>query len=137
MSSTLGTDVAETAALRAVRTWGGVLEHPAGSSAWPAFGLPEPPSGGGWAAMLFDGGWTCHVEQGHYGHRARKATWLYACRVHALPSLQWGPSNAHAWVSYCGNATRGHVRERLTKAQAKATPVLFRDLLVSIARGCL
>jgi hypothetical protein len=24
------------------------------------------------------GGWVCQVEQGHYGHLSRKATWLYA-----------------------------------------------------------
>jgi hypothetical protein len=29
-------------ALEAVRKWGGVLEHPAASSAWKAFGLKEP-----------------------------------------------------------------------------------------------
>ena len=23
------------------------------------------------------GGWTCYVEQGHYGHESRKPTWLY------------------------------------------------------------
>src|SRR5947208_16581661 len=30
------------AALEAVRTFGGVLEHPAYSAAWDAHGLPEP-----------------------------------------------------------------------------------------------
>ncbi len=34
------------AALRAVRTWGGVLEHPAYSDAWPTFGLLVPSSDG-------------------------------------------------------------------------------------------
>ncbi len=82
------------AALAAVRRWGGVLEHPEASAAWDAFGLNRPPKCGGWIAADFLGGWTCCVEQGHYGHRARKATWLYACGVRSLPSLTWGPSAA-------------------------------------------
>lgn len=67
------------AALDAVRAWGGVLEHPEGSHAWRAFGLNLPPRAGGWVNADFTGGWTCCVEQGWYGHRARKATWLYYC----------------------------------------------------------
>jgi hypothetical protein len=74
------------AALAAVRTWGGVLEHPANSYAWPAFGLERPPVDGGWIRDIF-GGWTCQVAQGHYGHDAAKGTWLYACHVTWLPSL--------------------------------------------------
>lgn len=35
------------AALAAVRRWGGVLEHPYGSYAWPHFGIPKPPRTGG------------------------------------------------------------------------------------------
>jgi len=31
------------AALRAIQTWGGVLEHPWGSQAWPLSGLNTPP----------------------------------------------------------------------------------------------
>ena len=31
------------AALASVRRWGGVLEHPEGSAAWPALGLIAPP----------------------------------------------------------------------------------------------
>jgi hypothetical protein len=34
------------------------------------------------------------VEQDHYGHRARKATWLYVVGARSLPSLKWGPSAA-------------------------------------------
>lgn len=44
----------------------------------------------------FQGGWTCCVEQGHYGHRARKASWLYAVGVRPLPSLAWGESVSSA-----------------------------------------
>lgn len=62
------------AALTAVRRWGGVLEHPKDSRAWAHFGLTRPPRSGGWIAADFEGGWTCCVEQGHYGHLSRKAT---------------------------------------------------------------
>jgi hypothetical protein len=62
------------AALAAVRRFGGVLEHPAASAAWEAFGLNKPPRVGGWVNADFEGGWTCCVDQGYYGHRAQKAT---------------------------------------------------------------
>lgn len=77
------------AALAAVRKWGGILEHPAHSAAWDAFGLFKPDESG-WKADIL-GGWTCQVWQGHYGHKAAKATWLYAFGVRDLPSLRWGP----------------------------------------------
>ena len=35
-------------ALASVRRWGGVLEHPWGSHAWPHFGIVVPPRTGGW-----------------------------------------------------------------------------------------
>jgi DNA (cytosine-5)-methyltransferase 1 len=56
------------AALASVRTWGGVLEHPASSYAWAAHGLQRPPREG-WARAA-DGGWVCEVSQAAYGHRA-------------------------------------------------------------------
>ena len=81
-------------ALECVRAYGGVLEHPAVSDAWRAFLLPAPPACGGWVRDIY-GCWSCHVEQGHYGHRAPKPTWLYANPLGAcLPSLKWGPSDA-------------------------------------------
>jgi hypothetical protein len=123
------------AALNAVRTWGGVLEHPAYSDAWSAFDLPVPPRHGGWIFGLFDGGCSAHVEQGRYGHPAKKATWLYACHCHP-PTLQWGyvPDRATALVSWCGNrVSSGERRPRVGKAKASATPIAFRDVLLSIA----
>lgn len=108
------------AALASVRAWGGVLEHPACSSAWAAHGLIQPGKSRGWVAAG-DGGWTCYVEQGNYGHRARKPTWLYAHGVN-VPSLRWGPSVAR--LNYNNQSTK----------ERRATPVPFRDLLLSIAR---
>jgi hypothetical protein len=129
-------------ALRAVRTWGGILEHPADSSAWEIFGLMYPPRSGGWIVADWIGGWTCCVEQGHYGHRARKATWLYANGVE-LPSLTWGPSNGTRLEDgFHSNEERARARaagikplERLSAVERLATPVPFRDLLISIARS--
>lgn len=124
------------AALAAVRRWGGVLEHPAFSLAWAAFDLPRPPTYGGWV-MGFCSGWAAHVEQRHYGHRARKATWLYAFGV-VPPSLRWGPGvPPEAWIS--ADRPRAELAAagigQLSKREARSTPIEFRDLLLSIARG--
>ena len=89
------------AALGSVRAFGGVLEHPEASHAWAAHGLNKPPKTGGWVVADFIGGWTCCVEQGHYGHLSRKATWLYAHGVE-LPELIWGASQAVIRVAGAG-----------------------------------
>ena len=123
------------AALRAVRRWGGVLEHPALSEAWIAFGLNKPPAAGAWVNADFVGGWTCQVEQLRYGHQAKKATWLYAHSVD-LPSLRWGVTpdcEAPALVSLCRNKVDDG-RPRLSPREASATPPEFRDILISMAR---
>lgn len=122
------------AALNSVRTWGGVLEHPAYSDAWAAFCLPEPPHEG-WGRGIC-GGWSCHVEQGRYGHVAKKATWLYAFGVDELPSLRWGRVSdaTPSMVSWCRNHS-DDPRPRVGKKVASRTPIPFRDLLISIAEG--
>jgi hypothetical protein len=131
------------AALGAVRTVGGILEHPWGSHAWPHFGLNVPPRSGGWIAADFIGGWTCCVEQGRYGHYARKPTLLYAYGVE-LPELRWGKSEARldpAVVERMGLARA----KRLGEVGARGggtnstprihTPTEFRDLLIGIVRS--
>lgn len=85
-------------ALASVRRWGGVLEHPAYSSAWSHFLLPEPPASGGWVRGIC-GGWAAHVEQWHYGHRAKKATWLYAFGSFP-PPITWGSTPDNAVTAY-------------------------------------
>ena len=111
-------------ALASVRAFGGVLEHPEASHAWKAFGLASPPWRGGWVQADNEGGWTCCVMQGHYGHAARKATWLYANKV-LLPDLTWGPTSPRQRLD-----EGFHSAEERRRA---ATPLAFRDLLISTA----
>lgn len=130
------------AALASVRQWGGVIEHPEGSHAWRHFGLNMPPRFGGWVVADFCGGWTCCVEQGWYGHRARKATWLYAHGV-TLPALNWGkaPGKFDIIDASCrtreerARAVKTGICQQMSKRQRAATPLPFRDLLLSIVRG--
>lgn len=131
-------------ALASVRRWGGVLEHPKDSKAWPAHGLVAPPASGGWVPAGDGVGWTCCVWQGHYGHFAGKATWLYAAHVQ-LPDLTWGKAEARIpdWmverygerkarkiglVAMVGGKDKTRIRE--------ATPPAFAELLLSLAATC-
>ncbi|ESZ60506.1 hypothetical protein X728_15155 [Mesorhizobium sp. L103C120A0] len=132
------------AALAAVRQWGGVLEHPWESAAWPYFGLHMPDRAGGWIIADYEGGWTCCVEQGQYGHYARKPTLLYVCRIdpQALPSLRWGFRRANldpAVVARMGLKRAQRLGEVGARGGGKdsapriGTPEPFRDLLISMA----
>lgn len=130
-------------ALNAVRKNGGVLEHPEASHAWSHFGLTKPPRNGGWVKADDFGGYTCCVAQGNYGHKAQKLTWLYACKV-SLPSLKWGtcPGMTKLDEGFHSKEERARaiktgVCQRLSKNQRSATPIEFRDLLISIVKGIL
>lgn len=134
------------AALACVRVFGGVLEHPAYSSAWLTFSLQRPLPFGGWVVADTYGGWTCQVEQGHYGHVSRKVTWLYAvdtCR----PRLNW--CQAPQRIDPVALKRYGYERARRTgvlsmvdgspavkKQRRGATPVRFRNLLIRMALSC-
>ena len=130
------------AALRAVLRWGGVLEHPAHSKAWDAFGLLKPTMGKGWQRSDM-GYWVCHVDQGHYGHTSRKPTWLLA-NTHSRPQeLNWtkGEQRLPEWMieRYGYEKARrigvvAMVGGKNKTAIRNATPEPFRDLLLSIAR---
>lgn len=129
------------AALASVRTWCGVLEHPADSKAWAAHGLAAPPRSGGWHSADMLGGVTCYVEQGFYGHIARKPTWLYAFGVD-LPSLRWGRGEQRLHAGLVERYGYEYARRKGVvsciggkdkKAKRDATPPAFRDVLLSIA----
>ena len=120
------------AALAAVREFGGVLEHPRHTLAWKTFGLHRPPTAG-WAQSLHDDGWVCEVDQRHYGHRARKPTWLYYVGP-APPSLIWGTGprgtfgTQHKRAGTIASSHHGDGTDR------SGTPVGFRDVLLAMAR---
>lgn len=131
------------AALSSVREWGGVIEHPWQSHAWPHFGITVPPRTGGWVKADDHGGWTSCVEQGRYGHYARKPTMIYAVRTD-LPELDWGigePRLDPAVVERMGLKRakrlgevggRGGGRDSTPRIH---TPAPFRELLLSLARS--
>ncbi|MGL5011788.1 MAG: hypothetical protein ACRC6I_18075 [Paracoccaceae bacterium] len=129
--------------LAAVRKFGGIIEHPWESYAWKHFGLNIPPRKGGWIEADGHGGWTCCVEQGRYGHYARKPTLLYAVACE-LPELDWGIGESRL---------DPHVIERMGLKRAKrlgelggkgggknsapriGTPIEFRNLLIAMAES--
>ena len=140
-------------ALDSVNHWGGVLEHPADSHAWARFGIRKPYRDGGWlpardfAAQPVTE-WTCCVYQGHYGHLAGKATWLYVSGVlrEDLPALRWGKTEQRlhpkAVEKYGYEKARrigmmAMVGGKDKTAIRNATPPEFRDVLLSIARKAM
>lgn len=135
-----------SAAVLAVRTYGGVLEHPQGSYAWQWFGMPTP-SGRGWTRPDAFGGRSCYVDQGAYGHRAKKPTWLYAV-LPAYPRMDWtrvwgrpriGGDGFHSAQERARGKARSDYKpvENLGKRERVLTPEPFRDVLVELARSCI
>lgn len=144
------------AAFSAAYLFGGVIEHPADSLAWRVMDLNRPPRSGGWIRAGRAGFWTCCVEQGNYGHRARKATWLLA-NVDNPPPLIWRPTTRVCPVccasaiaaglvaegSLCQScnpnpkrrASRTGICQRMSRKQRRSTPPAFASLLLSIARS--
>jgi hypothetical protein len=131
------------AALDAVRTYGGVLEHPWGSYAWPHFGINRPSRHGGWILADTYGGWTCCVEQGRYGHYARKPTLLYAVGCE-LPDLDWGvgPHRIPQWaIDKYGEKKARRIGELSFRgggtdsAPRISTPEPFREILIAMAQS--
>ena len=130
------------ATMRKVRQLGGVVEHPANSRAWKAFGLPIPPAGGGWVRELFPVihaagiGYSAHVEQGHYGHALAKPTWLYFVGHDWPPTLRWGPSGRPKMDRRPSRRRAGEDARGLCDrgGERHLTPPAFRDALLSLAR---
>lgn len=110
------------------------------SHAWSHHGIAKPPRKGGWVLADDHGGWTCCVEQGHYGHAARKATWLYAVRT-VRPELIWGPCSGrlrleagfHTAAERAAASKEKRLVKRLSKKERVGTPPAFADLLIELA----
>lgn len=130
-------------ALASVRKFGGVLEHPACSKAWEAYGLRVPHSyqwtGFFWTANPYDFSdyQVCEVWQSAYGHPAPKRTWLLYVGSRPPFELRWDrPAGTHAVAgdSRKRRAQGAAARPRLTGKQNLATPTAFAEELVRLAR---
>jgi len=120
-------------ALKQVRRCGGVLEHPAKTRAWAAYGLTKP-KGTGWQRCL-DGGWVAEVWQSAYGHRANKATWLY-CVGNPIQARWDRPTGTHQ-VGFHDQRGKARNKPTLSKREANATPLEFAMFLVKLASSCM
>lgn len=120
-------------AVSQVRRFGGVLEHPEGSTLWKSLGLPK-----GNEVDKF-GGWTLSVDQHWWGHKARKRTWLYIVGISQRDIPPFSPSFT----------TPTHVIERSQRMRKKnirklvlphglrnSTPPQFAAWLIELASSC-
>lgn len=115
-------------ALSKVRSFGGVLEHPAETRAFRFHAIPEPTCRG-WQKTL-DGDWITEVDQAAYGHRARKRTWLIYSGSNPPPALDWREARGTHQIGQFDQKL-----PQLPKGERAATPPAFRDLLLSLARN--
>lgn len=110
-----------------VRCFGGVLEHPEGSTLWGAAGLPAPGKRDGF------GGWTLGIHQHEFGHRAEKATFLYivGCEPANLPEMPLRLDEP----THCIRPTKSYPRKpSVTKAEREHTPPALAAWLCEVAR---
>ena len=127
-------------AVEQVRRYGGVLEHPAGSTLWNAAGLPEP--------GLKDqfGGWTLPINQNWWGHRAEKSTWLYIVGIEPaeIPTMPLVLGDATHVIAQHRTLKDGRRlkkgmpgwRPEVTKAEREHTPPDLAAWLVQLASLC-
>ena len=117
-------------ALASVNCWGGVLEHPANSQAWPVYNL-NIPSNKGWKRSGI--GWVCEVWQSAYGHRARKRTWLYFCGKSKPEELNWSKNAGTHQIGNYDKRGKDKNKPTLSQYESNATPIEFRDILLDLA----
>jgi hypothetical protein len=124
-------------ALQSLKKYGGVLEHPKASMAWNEFQLTRPnpfrwnhcPREGGAAGSA----WVCEVWQSAYGHKANKATWLYYIGASKPADLDWSRPRGTHQVGFQDQRGKAANKPTLSKRDANATPIRFRDVLLSLA----
>jgi hypothetical protein len=120
-----------------VRRWGGVIEHPKGSTLFWECGCLRPNKG----PDQWDG-ITIEVEQFHWGHKARKRTLLYIVGTKNIPDRPQREGTPTHVIDRPGAARK---LERPSSAgklpwvshkEREATPPDFARWLVELARKC-
>ena len=121
-------------ALANVRRCGGVLEHPAFSDAWRAYGLLRPVHRGWQETEFMSCEWVCEVWQSAYGHKANKRTWLLYHGVACPADLRWDrPIGSHQ-IGFHDQRGKDANKPTISGRAASATPPDFADALVALAR---
>ena len=112
-----------------VRSFGGVLEHPAGSTLWQAASLPRP------GCRDECDGWTLAVPQKWFGHKAEKASWFYivGCAPADIPDIPYVLGDATHVVQ---SRKRHDHRPHISKAEREHTPPALARWLVDLAILC-
>jgi hypothetical protein len=121
-------------ALQNVRTWGGVLEHPAFSRAWGKYGLPRPGKYPGWLSAK-DNEWVCEIWQSAYGHKARKRTWLFYSGINEPASMKWDRPNSEFQIGFHDQRGKDRNKPTISGKAASRTPLEFRDALIKLAKS--
>lgn len=114
-----------------VRTYGGVLEHPAHSRLFRACGMPFP-----WELPDQWGGRTYDLNQVSWGHKCAKATWLYVVGVPpevVSAGLRTGGTPTHVVTSSRRQNRDTKLPELTVKWERAITPREFAMWLVDLA----
>lgn len=120
-------------ALKSVRNFGGVLEHPAFTYAWKEYGLIAP-NGIGWTKIA-EREWVCEVWQSAYGHLAAKRTWLLYVGKNPPKDLRWERKYGTHQIGYHDQRGKSKNKPTISGKKASATPTEFRDALIDLALG--
>ncbi len=124
-------------AVSQVRKFGGVLEHPRGSSLWKDQGLPTGTNRDDF------GGFSLHINQHWFGHKAEKKTLLYIVGTEPTNIPEYPISlNVPEYVidsklkkKYCESHKIAY-KKRVTDREREATPVEFAKWLIKLAELC-
>lgn len=126
-------------AVDCVRTWGGVVEHPAFSDLWLYCALPAP------GHLDTFGGFTLPVLQSWWGHRAAKATWFYivGCGRRMVPDMPIRLGASTHVVTQCRTIGGSRLKKGMpgwrpecSKNEREHTPPALAEWLVELARRC-
>lgn len=120
-------------AIREVRRYGGILEHPVTSKLWKEGYLP-------WPGIIDDwGGYAICVNQSWWGHRAQKKTFLYivGCPEKELPAI---PLSLDA-ITHVVGFSRGQLKDpqgikEVSRKEREATPLALAKWLIAVAEKC-
>jgi hypothetical protein len=120
-------------ALKSVRSYGGVLEHPSQSLAWKSFELLKPKFGI-WT-QLSSNEWVAEVNQSDYGHLSTKKTWLFFVGNKPTPVKSVGSKGKYQIGG--GVNTGNNKKPRLNQKLTHLTPKPFRDYLIKLVKECV